>query len=408
MKLGKLLLSVLLFSSLFAFSQNGNQKGYYIDDLGNREEVFFKYIDIKNEGFIEIKKQENEEYSKMNLSTIKEYGIGSDFKFVKTTVKQDVTASRISMNKEPQLETVTIFLNTILEGKASLYSYNDGNTTRYFFISENTPLTQLIYKKYQSAITEPIRENNYFRNQLFEKLFCSSIDVTMVDKIKYNKSDLLDLFKKYNECSNTSVNIFENNTSRKAKFILKAYAGIYNSNFSFTYFDDKSETESKIMPAIGVEFATQLPSGKIEFFAKVEYEHLNATSLLIQYPTSIAAYHYLKYNSGILNFSGGPRFNFLIKEKSNFYTDIAINFGIPLSDINYTLSYPDAPDSRDLSKKLESDTFINLSLGVGYNFNEKMGVAINFDPNAEMLNQLVRFFHAKRSRLGVVFRYTLL
>ena len=61
MKLRNFLLVVLLFGAAsLVFAQENGLKGYYIDNLDNRIDVQFKYIDAKDNGFIEIRKEETQ------------------------------------------------------------------------------------------------------------------------------------------------------------------------------------------------------------------------------------------------------------------------------------------------------------------------------------------------------------
>lgn len=400
-------LFLMLFNSIVALSQENDQRGYYIDEQNNRFDVFFKYIDVLNEGFLEVKTSESDKYSKLDVRTIKEYGIGSEFKFVRATVKADVSSHQVSLSKDPKWETKTVFLNTLLEGKASLYSYYNGNVTQFFFISEGKPLEQLVYKKYHLSEVDPIKENTYFKNQIFESLKCNDITIDAVNLLKYNKSSLLSIFEKYSACSSVDAITFSNATSRKSKILLKAYAGVYSSSFKTEISGRESEAANEIMPALGIEVALKLPNEKLEFFLRAEYEKYDGTTLMKRQQTASVAYNYLKYDSGFINFGFGPRYNFLIKDNSNFFVDASVNVNIPLDDVEYTLAYPETPGSGESKTILAASESVNLNIGIGYNFNKKMGLDLRMDTNSNMLGNIV-FVNAKHSRIGLNFRYTIL
>lgn len=409
MNLRKLIVAALILCMFQTFGQGASQKGYYIDNLDNRIEVFFKYIDVETYEFIEVKKQETDEFSKVPVSQIKEYGVGSDFKFVRTTVKLDVSAGIVSMNKEPKLESTTIFLNTILEGKASLYSYNDGAITRYFFITDKQPLKQLIYKKYQPSSVATIIENTSFRNQIFENLFCSSIDVASLTNLKYNRLDLVNIFTKYNKCSDAENIIYENKAGRKPTFILTTYLGIFNSFASFHYLGNKSETTNSITPVLGIEFATRFPSQKLEFLARFEYEKLKSSPELILTQGVLTTSDFLIYDSGILNFSLGARHNFLFKENSNFFADFNVNLGVPLDDFQDKYEVLNLQQYIGIKRPVTArGVGFSLNFGVGYKINKKIGLDLRYHPSINYVSDRDPSFEAHNSRLGFTFRYAIL
>ena len=57
-----------------------------------------------------------------------------------------------------------------------------------------------------------IKENNQYKQELYNNLKCESISSEDVLNIGYFKNDLIKFFEKYNECTNSSFKTFENSS----------------------------------------------------------------------------------------------------------------------------------------------------------------------------------------------------
>ena len=88
-------------------------KGYYIDNSDNKVECLIKNMDWRNNPIsIEYKLSESSESFKVDISSVKEYGIYNISKYIRRTVKIDKTSgnySNLSYNKNPNLMTNSFF-----------------------------------------------------------------------------------------------------------------------------------------------------------------------------------------------------------------------------------------------------------------------------------------------------------
>lgn len=210
---------------------------------------------------------------------IKEYGIGTDFKFEKHNVEVDVSdfnESKLSGNKDPEMIEVTAFLNVIVEGDATLYSYDYRERgTKYFYNikSNNNNIKQLIYKKYRPSQIK-ILENAPFRQELYNYLKCKNEPMSNFYTVEYEKGALTDIFINYNKCNASQYQVYMNEGGTKTKLVFSFFAGVHSNTFNIKNRTPSFDNSSQINPSFGAEAALRLASEKVEFFARLEYEIL--------------------------------------------------------------------------------------------------------------------------------------
>lgn len=214
----KLLLFLLVgFISLNSFSQISFEKGYYINNSNQKIDCFVNNIDWKNNPTkIEYKLLENSVQQKLKIADVKEFAINGNSKFVRYTVNIDRSTKNLnylSEVKNPVFKEEQLFLKVIVEGKANLYFYEDGNLRRYFYSKDKGDVQQLVYKSYKTSENK-VAENNRFRQQIFSDLKCQSISMKLVENLDYKLKDLISFFVKYNECSGSKIINFKKREKR--------------------------------------------------------------------------------------------------------------------------------------------------------------------------------------------------
>ena len=121
--------------------------------------------------------------------------------------------NKLSKQKNPIFKEKELFLKVLIEGKANLYEYIDGNLRRYFYSKEASIIKQLIYKRYETNELS-IGKNNRFRQQLWVHLKCAKFKINKIQNLKYNRDDLVKIFTAYDECHNNNVKKFERKEKR--------------------------------------------------------------------------------------------------------------------------------------------------------------------------------------------------
>ncbi len=183
-----LTIAILSFNS---YSQIAFEKGYYIDNMNQKTNCLIKNIDWKNNPIeFEYKQSENSESKTMTIKSIKEFGIDNISKYIRTTINIDRSSENInslSDDKIPIFQEEELFLKVLVEGKATLYEYVDGNLIRYFYNNDNSTIEQLIFKSYITPENN-IGRNNRFREQLWINLKCPNFKISEIENLEYKKT----------------------------------------------------------------------------------------------------------------------------------------------------------------------------------------------------------------------------
>lgn len=405
------LLTALLIT-MHTFSQD--VKGYYITEAGQRIEGFFNATDFNDVSLLQFKTSRKSDYSSFSTDGVKEYGINdNEFKFEKHTVQIDVsdTGKKLSIQKYPEMKTETLFLNVIVEGYATLYSYTKDYKTKFFFSTKKKPgeLEQFIYKKYQSE--EGVAENVAFRQQLFNAVRCTNQMIVDFFEVRYDKKELADIFKNYNNCTDSKYTYYYNGFRKKREVRYTVFAGLHKMNFGISEgFPPVNGRETSASYDFGFEAAYVLPSEKFEVFAQITYQSLsgkNVDSYDQGYNILTSTY---KVDGAAVNVFFGPRVNFLMNERNKIFVDASFGMSFPVGlDVSRssrikTTSGLEYDGDSDL---FSASTSFCINFGVGYAFNDKFGLSLRYETNRDVLDDVYTPYKTKINRIGLNLRYSL-
>ncbi|WP_298551157.1 hypothetical protein [uncultured Algibacter sp.] len=232
----KLLLLITTLITINSYSQITFEKGYFIYDSGLKVECLIKNIDWSNNpSEFEYKLSEDSDQKKVTIKTIKEFGIYNASRYQKSKVKIDRSSEKIgdlTYNRKPILKEEVLFLKVLIEGKANLYAYKDGNLNRFFYNIEASNIEQLIFKKYKNNEND-IKKNSRYKQQLWTDLQCTNLKMSDIESLKYKQNSLIDFFSKYNECENATFKSYEKN-KEKDLFNLTLRPRLNSSSLSIT------------------------------------------------------------------------------------------------------------------------------------------------------------------------------
>lgn len=391
----RILFLLITILSLNCYSQISFEKGYYIDNTNQKINCLIKNIDWKNNPTeFEYKLSENGESKKAIIKSIKEFGIDNISKYVRSIVNIDrssETINELSNDRNPIFKEEELFLKVLVEGKANLYQFNDGNLRRYFFNKENSAIEQLVFKSYKTSYNK-IGKNNRFKNQLWDNLKCPNFKINKVENLDYQKNDLIDFFVEYNEC-NGEKNINYEEKQKKDLFNLSIRPGFNSSSLSIqNSFSSSRDTDfdNEFGFRFGIEAEFILPFNK------------NKWSLIIE-PT----YQYFKSEKEITNRSVkadyksieipvGIRHCFFLNENSKIF--INGSFIIDLS----SNSIIDFSSGTDLEIKTEN----NLAFGIGYKHNDKYSLELRYQTSRGVLSNYI-YWNSDYKTLSIILGYSL-
>lgn len=175
---------MLLTVSVSGFGQINFEKGYFKDNEGEKTECFIKDNDwLKNPTAFKYKLSENGKIKDAGIDDVKEFSVPGSFKYIRVDVDMDTSSSdinKLSSYRTPLWKHEQLFLKVLVEGKASLFYYYDGEFERFFYSVNDTSIKQLVYKEFLNANGQVV-PNNSFIQQLFNHVNCSVKNINAIE-----------------------------------------------------------------------------------------------------------------------------------------------------------------------------------------------------------------------------------
>lgn len=372
-----LLSSVLI--SVCGYSQIMFQKGYFINNNDEKVECLIKNVDwMDNPKEFEYRITDSSEILYGSLANTKEFTIfESKNRYYRATVDIDRSSDiveSLSDVKNPIFNQEQLFLKVILEGKASLFAYEQGSLRRYFYKMANSrDIRQLVFKDYKTS-DKKIHVNNQYKQQLWNDLACQTLPRSSFDRLQYKEKALLDLFVKYNQCQEASYEIVYI-TPKGDLFDLNlrvglSYSSLSVSSESFSTLD--TEFDAELSPRIGLEAEIIMPfnNNKWSFIAEPTYQLYKTEKIKPDTnpfaPNRIAI---VEYES--IEFPIGIRYYIFFRQKSKIFINASYIFDF---DFSSQVGFVNQASTREIEIMSGS----SLVYGIGYNFNKKCLIEIRY------------------------------
>ncbi|SIT08285.1 hypothetical protein SAMN05421786_10553 [Chryseobacterium ureilyticum] len=361
------LLAGFLATSMY-YAQIKFEEGYFIDNSGAKKEVLIRNVDWKNNPVdIEYKTDNASKVQKETISNIQEFSINGGRKFIRAKVMLDRSSGNLnsmSYTHEPDFKEETIFLKYVVEGKAGLFYYEDGNLRRYFYSSESSEPKQLIYKPYYIDQAS-IAYNEDYKKQIAEQLKCG-ITAEQIKRLDYTTKDLTKTFIQYNECSgNQIINYEKKDEKAKSLIHLNIRAGINTSELNV--YEPSNITPSyhfgnKNSFRIGLELEYVLPFNKNKWAVFIEptYQYYKNSTEVVTLPGSLFETRYTAtadYKSIEVPF--GVRHYFFLSDKSKIFLNAAYVLDFAL---NSTVTIE--------RSKMDIESGGNMIFGAGFKYDK--------------------------------------
>jgi len=408
-----LLFSLIVLLSIKAFSQISFEKGYYVDNFNNKVDCLIRNVDWKNNPTqFEYKLSENSENNTLNISSVKEFGIYNELKYVRANVNIERSnpnsTNALSESGEPQFNKEEIFLKVLVEGKANLYVFADGNLSKYFYNVDGSEIEQLIFIKYKSQIFY-IKFNQSYKQQLWLNLKCDDISMNDINKVDFKKNDLINFFIKYNECNQSE---FINHQAKQKRdfFNLTLKPRVNYSSLKIINEDvphRNTNFGNTVGYGLGTELEFVLPFNKDKWsifidpsYSSIKYKNVSDNAFIPFLPDGKV---YAKSDIKSLEIPIGVRHYFFINDKSRIFLNIALTFN---SYLNSTVEFDAVNNSYHLNT-LDINSSTSISYGVGYNYNKKMHLELRQATRKDFLGNYASWQSDYKSLLSVIFGYTI-
>lgn len=352
-----IILLILIHSTVFC--QIKFEKGYFIDNDNKRTECYIKNVDWKNNPTsFDVKITENAEKETKNIENVKIFAIQNYSKYLRANVNMDTSSPNfndLNHNKAPQYKRMNVFLKVLVEDSSTLYYYEKGNLKRFFAQFKSEDIEPLIYKQYING-KDGVTENAQFRQYLSNKLKCSQLEFRDFELLKYNESDLVRLFEKYNSCLNPNSTTKKILSTKKVIINVKALFGINRSSFDFHYISGFSKDilipfANKITPHIGVEIESILPFNKNKWslFSAPNYTFYKVQS---SSNTKGLAYHAIEIPVNI-------RYYMFFNSKSCLFINSGVTVGLP---------FKKTIDVEGYAANIDTAPSFCFNFGIGYSY----------------------------------------
>lgn len=403
---------VLLFlatiQAMNCYSQISFEKGYYVDNSDTKIDCLIKNNDwASNPVDFKYKVSENDEVKTNTIDAVKEFAISSSSKFIRKTVKIDVSSTDInelSKDKNPIFIEKEVFLKVVLEGKANLYTYKDKNMTHYFYNVDNSTIEQLIFKSYKNANNQ-IAVNNRFREQLWKNLKCSTIIMDDLEKVDYKKNSLIHFFDQYNNCNN-SAGINYDAKQKTDAFNLSLKVDLNSSsmtiqneltNYTNTDFGKKTGI------GFGVEAEFILPVNKNKWAILLEPSYRSFKQEKTNERTALLGFGVLKaeVNYTSIEVPLGIRYYFFLNKNSKIFLNASFVFDLSL---NSTIKFIKTDNTT--ANELEIGNASNFSFGIGYKLYDKLSLEMRQHSSRDNLTQYTAWSSDYKTT-SIVLGYTL-
>lgn len=374
-----LLYLLITMISLQMFAQVKFEKAYYIDNNDLRTECFIKNTDhFSNPTSFLFKINEEDSNIRVGeLSDVKEFGIENIMKFERATLDVDMSdldLKYMGENREPEWKEKTLFLKVLIEGSATLYEYRAGTFKRYFYKSNNSPIQQLIFKKYFQDPPRYVKmaTNKDFQKQLWTNLRYEKFTLDKVLKMDYAKEDLTKYFIEYNKSNDDSFKDYYSTKSRgSVNFKLQGGVNIVSLK-SYDNENEKVEYDgNKFYLKYGGELEYVAGFNRNKWAGFIEFNHQSYKYDVAVTPHKSASGATFetteRYSSNVNQYlwSAGIRHYMYLNEGSSIYLDAGLygRLGVGYSHKHkYTISF----------MKNNIKSFASYSVVLGYTvFNYK-------------------------------------
>lgn len=395
MKLNTTLFIVFLCIGFRSIAQIEFEKGYFITNDGQKVTCLIKNKDWENNPVkFEYMLNKNSNILTNTIEDVQEFGIDNFSRFERHEVAIDKSTNDLTYLSKVRTSTYvkeTLFLKLLVEGKANLLLYKEGNLVRFFYKKENSKIKQLEYKIYETT-NGRVAKNYNFRYQLSQDVSCDNLKT---DRLKYTKKEIVNYFMQFNNCNGKQIALDFTKKATKSDINIRLKGGIGLGSFELYSFKMYSNDETdvfnpNIQYKLGVETEYVFPFQKNKWatFAMLSFQNYNASNNKGNYSQKI------NYTSTQLVM--GARHYLFLKNQSKLFASTGIILDFPLNPSFALTPYVD----------LEFNFDINFFMGLGYVLNDKITLEVQYLFSRNSLSYY-ESYGSNFNSFGILMGYTL-
>jgi len=334
------LLVIFLIIHHTLVAQNIFDSGYYIKNNDQKIDCLIKNYDWENSpSFIYVKSSNAEKEEIIHVDDIKEFRITDKKKYIKKYVQIDRSSEdleRLSKSRNVNFKSEEIMLEVLVEGKISLFYYQEEQLRRFFIGQGTESLEQLVSKTYRLS-NNRIAHNTYFKQQLLLLMPCENLKKERFENLSYYKKDLFKLFKDYNSCAGLEATYFNKNHDKKTTYI-GISAGINRSSLSINGENANGIPidiqETKISYNAGFDIDVVIPNFNRLWSITIQpHLHIMKMRTSNDYTNQLNVMNSLDVNIDYseFNLSFGIKRKFYWNDKNEVFINSAVQFSFPLN-----------------------------------------------------------------------------
>ncbi|MCV6630038.1 MAG: PorT family protein [Flavobacteriaceae bacterium] len=384
-----LMLFLVFLGTIRSHAQTEFETGYFINNKGQKTTCL-----IKNEGwstmprFVKYKMEGSDMVYTLKAEEVEEFGIDNKRKFVYRFVEVEQSSdqvNRLRKNKEFKLEPTYTFLEVLLEGKATLYVYEDHGLVKFFYKSNKGTIKPLLYKRYLLDGLK-IKNNSHYQRELFDNLKCEGMTYNDVLELAYTRSSLMKYFAKYSDCQGVEV-LFEKSKA-KGKFRWRIKSGVNFSNLDTKFYTGEGFDATTTF-RVGMELEYILPFNRNKWSVFLEPTYNFETSDQKQVTAVINPYVTRIYNRSYVyeyvDMPVGVRHYMYLKDRHSLFLELSL-----VADLMVKIEPSKTP-------YLQS----TIGLGIGYEFGNKYSIGLryygkkNIEPTPKSHQMILSLYHVQ-------------
>jgi hypothetical protein len=382
-------LGLLVMFNFCGYAQTVFENGYFISENDERIDCLIENIDWKNNptafkymiaGSAESKKAE--------IQNVKEFGLTNISRYIRATVNIDRSEPVLVTNtydKNPVFREEQLFLKVLIEGKASLFLYEDGNLTRFFYRTDGE-IKQLVYKEYLTE-EKNIMKNNLFRQQLYNDLRSDAVAARDLERLSYSQRHLERVFVAYNMSVNSTYIDFDT-PKKRDRFNLNFRPGVNSSSLSIN--SSSSSAEASIENSLGfrlgleAEFILPFNNSKWAIIVEPTYQSFkestttNASNVAGGTRTTTVDYTSLELPVGFRHY-------FFLSDESKIFVNAGVVLDFSL-DSHIVFSRSDGSELSSLDVKSRP----NFAFGTGYKY-KRYSFEVRYFTNRNVLSDYLHW-----------------
>ena len=390
-------LACSLCITLTCFGQDSFEEGYFIAS-GQRISCLINNQDwSRNPTEFEYRMSSASEIKINSIDRVEEFGVDGFSRYIRSTVAMDMTTGNVNYmanTSEIRLDTVTVFLKTLVEGSFSLYEYNRKGLYRLFIKKDGGDFEQLLYNDYRYE-THQVKTVNSFRVQLLNALSCECIDPAYFMKLSFGKKPITKVLLKYFDCFGEEPTQYGVIPLRE-----RIHAGV-NAGFQISQFSVEhgahEHRNASFAPEqnayLGLEFELVFPFNRQAWSVVLapNYQQYHEELPEVYPNVGTIAFDYQSIEIPVV-----VRRSFPLQRFSRWYTQAGFVLDQPLE--NY-LDYEWLPDEGPGNK-----TGFNVRFGGGIEMRNGLNLEVNVGTPRDLLSNRLGY-HTRYSTLSATIGY---